>query len=178
MWLVIFIGIPVVGAVIGGTSVGAISSFVPSGSQQLVPSDGTSFSGPVTCTTTARSDPKPALASAVRIAYSDDGEIFNVRPGGEVTVRYIYGGSGHFARHAALPGPGEEHPRTRRLHGRFLGGGSVYVPQPNGAQVAKLEVVSLNVAVDFLLAAVALVAIFVAIVLTRRLRRAVIKPRM
>ena len=91
MWLVIFIGIPVVGAVIGGTSVGAISSFVPSGSQQLVPSDGTSFSRPVTCTTTARSDPKPALASAVRIAYSDDGEIFNVRPGGEVTVRYIYG---------------------------------------------------------------------------------------
>jgi hypothetical protein len=44
MWLVIFIGIPVVGAVIGGTSVGSISSFVPSGSQRVVPSDGTSFS--------------------------------------------------------------------------------------------------------------------------------------
>ena len=44
--------------------------------------------------------------------------------------------------------------------------------------MAKLEVVSLNVSVDFVLAAVALVAIFVAIVLTRRLRRAVIKPRM
>jgi hypothetical protein len=173
-WLVLFIGIPVVVAVINQTQVGAIAPFVPGALQREVPSHGSSFAQPVSCPTTTRSNPTgPSSSAAVKVAYSDDGKVVNVHPDGELSVRYLYGNPVTSPGAPLCLDQAQSTPGQAVFTAGPSGTGYLYLPQPNGARVVKIQVVAHDVPVNLLLLVVALVAVVVDIVLTRKLRELV-----
>jgi hypothetical protein len=141
--------------------------------QRQVPSHRSSFAQPVNCPTTTESNPTgPSSSAAVKVAYSDDGEIVNVHPNGEVSVRY----NGNPVTSPGAP-PCLDEAQSSPGRAVFTAGpsgtGYLYLPQPNGARVVKIQVVARDVLVNLSLLVVALVAVVVDIVLTRKMRRVV-----
>ena len=138
LWLVIFVGFPLLIGFVVQPAPGSVATFAPTLAQRTVPTHGVSVSEPAEC-----SDKKVADASSipsVAITYNDDGTVFYVRAGGPVSVTYPYGRPG-FSPSSPLCA---DSARDSLGHAYYVaadsGSGFVYIPEPTGTIVAEIDV--------------------------------------
>ena len=170
-WVVLFVGIPLVSSAIAQTSTGAVGSFVPSAQQRAVPDHSTDYvtNAPV-CSHPASS----AATSSPPVWVSDtgDGTVFAVPHDRTVGIRYLYG------RPVFSPGVPlcalalDDRSGVVEYRSTASGAGFIYLAQPNGTVVAKIEIAPDYSSVVFLVLALSAIVICFDVAVTLRLRRA------
>jgi len=121
-------------------SVGPVGSFTPTASQREIPTRGEYVAKLSACSRGTSGDPQDS--PTIMISYQDDGTVFLARPGGTVSINYPYRklAFSHGTPLCAVRGAS-----TASLDTYVAGpsgSGFIYIPQPNGTLVDKIEVVS------------------------------------
>jgi len=165
--VVLFIGLPVLIGTLVQPASGSVATFTPTQVQRTVPAHGGYVSQRRDCyganTTDASSIP------VVAITYSDDGRVFDVDPGGRVTVIYPYGRP-LFSPNSPLC------PDTKRVsvgHAYYVaassGSGFVYIPEPTGTIVDEIDITpSQSIPVLFVVLALAIFALDITLTISMK----------
>jgi hypothetical protein len=167
-WALVFLVLPLLVGALVQPSTGSSATFTPTAAQRVVPAHGVYVSQPRNCSganaADASSDP------AVGITDNDDGVVFSVRPGGRVTVTYLYGRPVFSPMSPLCPDTALDTVGHANYVAANSGSGFVYIPQPNGTVVAEIQVTAPH-SVPLLLVVFALVLFVLDIVLTIGMKR-------
>jgi hypothetical protein len=168
IYLGLFIGVPLVVAVIAQPTTCALSTFTPTQAERAVPGHGSYLSQPNAC---GHGSHRPGSGQSQRINYADDGTVFGVHPGGVVVVTYLYG-KPLFSPGAPLcADPSGDADGVVSYVAAASGTGFIYIPQPNGTVVTRITVTSDLTGPQLLVVIIALGVVVVDVVLTVLLKR-------
>jgi len=165
--VVLFIGLPVlIGALVHPAS-GPVGTFTPTQVQRTVPAHGGYVSQRRDCyganTTDASSIP------VVAITYSDDGRVFDVDPGGRVTVIYPYGRPLFSPNSPLCPDSGRDSVGHAYYVAASSGSGFVYIPEPTGTIVDEIDITpSQSIPVLFVVLALAIFALDITLTISMK----------
>jgi hypothetical protein len=171
--LLLFVLAPLLVIVAAAPTNGPAGTFSPTAAQRQVPAPGAAFvTDPAGC---GGSSAGATGGRPVHIAYSDDGNVFAVQPGATVIISYLYG-KPVFSPDVPLctPSAATTTDRTGVAEYRVTGSGSgyVYIPQPNGTVVAKIQVPADLSTLVYVVVAITVIVLCFNIAVLVRLRRA------
>jgi len=151
---------------------GDAGGFTPSAQQRAVPDLNSDYvTTPDDCDPTINTTPPPAKAIAVN--WSNDGNILWVPARSVVAITYLYG-KPVFSRGTPLCTPAPPSGRANVVDYRAAdsGSGYIYLPQPNGTIVVRIDIAPNYTSFFVLLVVLLLIVVGLDVFLARRLRRA------
>lgn len=151
---------------------GVSGGFTPSQQQRDVPDRNTDYvTSPGACDPTIHA--RPSARTTISVSWSNDGDILWVPARSVVAITYLYG-KPLFSRGTPLcrAAPASGKANVVDYRAADSGSGYVYLPQPNGTVVVRIDITPDYSSPFTLLVVCLLIVMSLDVVLARRLRRA------